>query len=149
MKTTLKKALDNQYLSYYLWIVVSRLVPIAIIAWEYELYKKETETTYQIGFIGGILLLWLALRFGADIRDFAKDMKEGFFREFSLTIAKSSPYIFMFVVAFLAKTMAEDFMFIATTLLVTHLLGSALRANHKRIRRKKLQDRGYVNVLRD
>lgn len=149
MKTTLKKALNSQYLSYYLWIIVSRVLPIVIIGLEYDLFQKETETTYKVGFVGGILLLWLALRFGADIRDFAKDMREGFFREFSLTIAKSSPYIFMFVVAYLASSMAEDFMFIATTLLVTHLLGSALRANHKRIRRKKLQKRGYVNVLRD
>ena len=93
-------------------------------------------------------MIWLLIKFWSDIKDFALDMKEGFIREFALSAANILPYLLLYGLGYVANSMTEDFMFFAGTLLLTNALGIVFRANHMRLRRQTLQERGYVNVLR-
>lgn len=148
LKSLIKKATNNKLLSYVLWVIVSRILPIIIIINEFDLVSPDISPVYRWSFAGFFVVFWGGIRFWSDFKDFARDLKEGFPREIFLAITAVGPYLLLYFIGVLATNLTDDFMFIAGTLFWTSLVGSVFRANHMRLRRKLLQERGYVNVLR-
>lgn len=144
----MKKILSNYYLYYWLYIAVARALPTYLIVTKYNLFSSETSTAYSIGFVGVLLILWLAIKFWSDLKEFALDMPEGFTREFALSVANVVPYGLLYGIGLVSSQLTDEFMFFAGTLLWTNALGVFLKANHMRLKRLALKGRGYVNVLR-
>ena len=142
------KLLNNQYLFYWLFALVARVLPIGILIHHFELLNPEVSRRYRIGIILMMGFIWVGLKFWSDIKEFALDMPEGFIRELTLSVASVVPYALVYGVGLYAVSLSDDFMFFASTLLWTQALGVLFKANHKRIRRATLKERGYVNVLR-
>ena len=142
------KLINSQYLFYWLHKLVALALPLLILVHHFELLNAEVSRRYRVGIILMLAFTWALLKFWSDIKEFALDMSEGFIREFTLAAASLIPYVLVYGVGLYAINLAEDFVFFASTLLWTQALGVILKANHKRIRRAALQERGYVNVLR-
>lgn len=148
MKNILISLANSKVFLYLTYILFSFIAPLVAVTLEYGLYKQETSTTIKVATPVTIILLWAVFKFWGDIHDAVKTMKEGFAREFILSIMKLGPYILMFTIGILLKSFYEDYMFIATVLLITQALGVGSRARFTYLKRKELIDRGYVNVLK-
>jgi hypothetical protein len=137
----------NRYIWYWLWIIISRIVPVTIIGIEYGVFTTETTVSYKFGFAFVFVVLWALFRFWEDLKRMAKEMNEGFMREFIVATTEVGPYLLLFGIGWIASSLAEDFLFISGVLLVSNLVGAVARANHLKLRRKDLLERGWVNVL--
>lgn len=148
MKNILISLTNSRVFLYLTHVLFALVAPLVAVTLEYGLYKQETSTTIKVATPVTIVLLWAMFKFWGDIYDSVKTMKEGFAREFILAIMKLGPYILMFSIGLLLKLFYEDYMFIATVLLISQALGVTAKARYTYLKRKELIDRGYVNVLK-
>lgn len=139
---------QSRFFYYWIWIIISRILPVAIIGAEYGIFTTETTTAYKFGFAFIFVAAWSVFRFWEDLKRFAREMHEGFTREFIVSLTELGPYLLLFGLGLLANQFSQDFLFIAGVLMITNAVGVFARANHLRLRRKELMERGYVNVLR-
>lgn len=139
---------QSRFFYYWIWIIISRILPASIIGVEYGVFTTETTTAYKFGFAFIFVAAWSLFRFWEDLKRFAREMHEGFMREFIVSVTEIGPYMLLFGIGLLSNQFAQDFLFISGVLLVTNFAGVFARANHLRLRRKELMERGYVNVLR-
>lgn len=138
----------SRFFYYWVWITISRILPVAIIGAEYGIFTSETTTVYKFGFAFLFAAAWSLFRFWEDLKTFSREMHEGFTREFVVSTTEIGPYLLLFGIGLLSNQFSQDFLFISGVLLVTNFAGVFARANHLRLRRKELMERGYVNVLR-
>ena len=146
LKNTLLKILNNKYVSFWAWILVSTVLPITLIGHKYNVLDRHW--VIQLGLPFMITLLWASIRFWSEISEFCQTMKEGILREFILASLRLGPYILFYVFGLFIEIFHDDYMFVILTLLITQVFAVGFHANHKRLKRAELQGRGYVNVLR-
>lgn len=146
LKNIALKLTRNKYVSYWAWILISLVLPVVIIGHKYDI--GERHIAVQIGLPFMITTLWAVIRFWNEISEFAQTMKEGILREFILASIRLGPYILLYVFGLIIEILHDDYMFVVMTLLITQIAGTIMHANYKRLKRKELIDRGYVNVLR-
>ena len=108
----------------------------------------EQAIVTQIGFPVIIVIFWALIRFWSEISEAVSTMKEGITRELAKSLMRIGPYILIYSLGFFIEAFYEDYLFITSVLLVTQAAGIVFDANHKRLKRKELVDRGYVNVLK-
>ena len=146
MRSLINTLINNRYISYWLWLFVSIALPVIIIGRQFNFMDRTI--AFQIGFPMTLVLFWALIRFWSEISDAVSTMPEGITRELAVSFMKIGPYVLLYFIGFFLNTFYQDYMFVAGTLLVTQVGGVILNANHNRLKRKDLIDRGYVNVLK-
>lgn len=149
MKNFLTKLAASSKTWFWSWIAASFVAPVVAIAVKYDLLAESTSTYVQVGVPSLMVAIFAIFRSWNVMREWAQEMPEGLWRELTLASMNIMPFLFLWVIGWLALNLSEDFFYIAKVLFITQAFGIFFRAKNRTIKRKKLIDRGYVNVLRN
>lgn len=150
LKTLAKKAYNSSRFWFWAWIAASSVLPVVIIGQEYGLFSDSTSSMFKVGVASVVLAIFLIVRGWNIISEWAYELKEGTVREISIAAIKIMPYFFLMLIGHIVIIMTEEFFFVARVLFFTQAAGVYFRARNRTLKRKKLiEERGYVHVLKD
>lgn len=114
----MKKTRFLRYLSYWLYVLATIGIPIALIAWQFDLFKKPGPLQITgYGIVAAIIIIFVVR---GHIKRAIMDMQKGVVRTILLNFMRLVPYIiFLFVLVFL-----EDHIKKVSFILLWSLIGN-------------------------
>lgn len=116
--TVLKRTIALRYISYWLYVLATIGVPIGLLAWQFDLFKKPG--ALQITGYGIIAIITLIFIIRGHIKRAIADMEKGIVRTILQNIMHIAPYIVFWVVL----TFLDDFVIKIRFVLFWSIIGN-------------------------
>lgn len=98
----MKKTLALRYISYWLYVLATIGIPIGLLAWQFDLFKKPG--VLQITGYGIIAVIVVIFILKGHIKRAIADMEKGIVRTILQNVMRIAPYVvFWFVLTFLEE----------------------------------------------
>jgi hypothetical protein len=134
----------------YFWISIlfAYIVPIIILSFKYDLFRKYVSLESKTSFWITLVLVFLLFKLWGSFKDFVDGMNEGLLRETLIVLLGLGPYILLFGSAILIDYFAKDYVYVVRVITAGYLGSIPFSIMHRRLDRQRRIDRGDVRVIK-
>ena len=139
---------QKRIFSFWGGIVIAYLLPLLILSFKYDLFKKYTASGTKWSFWVTLGILFLVIRLWSDLRTYIQDMNFGWIRAAILGVMSIAPWVLLGLTTFLIAYFADDYIFVVRTIAFCNMGAIPLWVIHEKYRMDYKVERGDVRVAK-